>query len=149
MKTLINIYLSIYHYWLRLPEQIRFILVGGYNTFFSYCLYAFFLFLSDNQLPQIALFLSFILSSVNSYLTQKFYVFNTRGNYIKEFIGCITVWSLSYFFNIVLLWATTTFWIDNPYIAQIICLILIAVLNYICLKQIAFKKTVAEKSHNE
>ena len=144
MKTVINLYLSIYRVWLQLPEKIRFVLVGGYNTVFSYLLYALFLFLSGNELPQTALFLSFILSSFNSYLTQKFYVFNTRGNYVKEFIGCLAVWELSYLFNMALLWLITTFLINNPYTAQIICLIIVAILNYIFLKRLAFKKTISE-----
>ena len=83
MKKLIELYLNIYHFWMRLPEKLRYLLVGGYNTVVSYGLYA--LILWGWSKPQMALFLSFIISSVNSYWTQKIYVFGTKGNCKKEY----------------------------------------------------------------
>ncbi len=140
MHKLIEIYLILFRFWMTFPEKLRFLLVGGYNTVFSYALYTLFLYLSNGSLPQIALAGSFFISSLNSYLTQKFFVFNTRGNYKQEYIRCLETWVISYFCNAGLLWLFIDCLKLNPYIAQIPALILVAVINYVLLKYFAFKK---------
>ena len=120
MKKLIELYLSVYHFWMRFPEKLRYLLVGGYNTVISYGLYALFLWGWDN--PQKALFLSFIVSSVNSYWTQKIYVFGTKGN-------CKKVVLLALFLKMHF----------NPYGAQVLALALVTINSYLMLKYIAFQ----------
>ncbi len=150
MKKIIELYLIIFHFWMKFPEKLRFLLVGGYNTVLSYLLYVLFLYLFEthhNQLdifteiiPQIALFLSFILSSINSFLTQKFYVFNTRGNYITEYIRCLGSWGIGYSLNTALLWLFISKLGINPYWAQLIIVILLTINSYLLLKYFAFRK---------
>ena len=126
----------IFRFWMKWPEQIRYILVGGYNTVISYALYALFLWLWGR--PQLALFLSFVTSSVNSYWTQKIYVFATRGNYLKEYIRCLLCWGIGYFLNTGILQGLL--WMDvNPYLAQVFALALVAVGSYLMLKYLAFQ----------
>lgn len=139
MKKLIELYLIVFHFWMRFPEKLRFLLVGGYNTVVSYILYALFLWMSDEDYPQLSLLLSFLLSSINSYITQKFYVFNTRGNYIREYIKCLATWTIGYFLNAGLLFALTKWLGWNPYYAQLSALIFITINNYLLLKYFAFK----------
>lgn len=140
MKKLLALYNTVFRFWMRFPEKIRFLLVGGYNTVFSYILYAVFLYISEGKYAQTALFGSFIVSSMNSYLTQKFYVFNTRGNYWREYTRCLGVWGVSYLVNALFLWILTAFLSMNPYGAQIIAIIAVTVLNYILLKGFAFRQ---------
>ncbi len=149
MKKLINLYLIIFRFWMRFPEKLRFLLVGGYNTVFSYLLYVLLLYLFERYLtafistslaPQIALFLSFTLSSVNSYLTQKFYVFNTRGNYVSEYVRCLGTWGISYGLNAGLLWLFTVILSINPYFSQLLITIILTINSYVLLKYFAFRK---------
>lgn len=142
MHKLIHIYFILFRFWMTFPEKLRFLLVGGYNTVFSYLLYILFLYLLNNDSPQIALILSFLISSLNSYLTQKFFVFNTRGHYLKEYLRCVETWGIAYLFNVGLLWICIHYLKLNAYIAQIPVLILISIINYILLKYFAFRKKI-------
>lgn len=142
MKKLVEYYLVLFHFWMKFPEKLRFLLVGGYNTVISYLIYVLCLYFLEGNYSQLALLLSFLISSVNSYLTQKFYVFNTRGHYMREYLLCLASWGISYVANAGLLLGFTAFFSLNPYTAQIPCLIVIAVLNYILLKYIAFYRSL-------
>ena len=136
MQRLIKWYGILFQFWMRFPEKIRYVLVGGYNTVVSYALYTMFVFLKVN--PQPALFWAFVVSSVNGYLTQKFYVFNTRGNYINEYVRCFAGWGVSYGLNAGLL--AVFLWLNmNPYLSQAVALILVTVNSYLMLKYIAFR----------
>lgn len=136
-KQIIQLYHKLFEFWMRFPQKLRFLLVGGYNTVFSYALYALFIYIGITA--QLALFLSFLLSSINSYITQKFYVFNTKGNYLSEYVKCLFTWFGSYLINAILLETLMRLMHLNPYLAEFIALVLITVYSYIALKYFAFK----------
>lgn len=140
MKTLIDLYLRLFAFWMKFPEKIRYVLVGGYNTVISYLLYAWFLWLMNSEYEQVALFLSFIVSSLNSYWTQKIYVFNTRGNIKKEYIKCLISWGASYALNVILLFLFVKMIGMNPYVGQFFALILVTINSYLMLKKFAFRR---------
>ena len=137
MKKLIELYLKVYHFWMRFPEKLRYLFVGGYNTVISYALYVLFQWLWE--IPQTALFLSFMVSSVNSYWTQKIYVFGTKGNCKKEYMKCLVCWGISYGLNVVLLELFLKMNL-NPYSAQVLALALVTINSYLMLKYIAFQR---------
>lgn len=143
MHKLIDLYLTIYHFWMKQPEKLRYLLVGGYNTVVAYGLYALFLWLWGK--PQLALFLSYIVSSINSYWTQKIYVFGTRGHYLTEYFKCLFSWGVSYLLNVFLL--KLFLWAEyNPYVAQVVAIILVTINSYLMLKYVAFQNHKQEKS---
>ncbi len=142
MKKLIQLYLKLYHFWMRQPEKIRFVLVGGYNAVIGYSLYALFVWLNNEQYPQLALLLSYVISTVNSFLTQKFFVFGTFGtlkDYWNEYIRCCCTWAGTYVANVVLLFLFLDILHMNVYFAQFLGIALVAILSYIFLKHFAFK----------
>ncbi len=139
MNKIQEAYQFLFSFWIRFPEKLRFLLVGGYNTVISYLLYALFLWIGDERYPQLSLFLSFILSSLNSYWTQKIFVFVTSGNYIREYIRCLLSWGISYLLNVFLLYILVHIVLLNPYLAQFIAQILVVVNSYLMLKHFAFK----------
>ena len=135
MNKIIDLYLKLFHFWMRFPEKLRYLLVGGYNTVVSYALYALFLWSWGH--PQWALFLSFLIASINSYWTQKIYVFNTKGNVLKEYIRCLFSWGVSYLLNALLL--EGFLWLKwNEYWAQLVALALVTINSYLMLKYIYF-----------
>ena len=89
--------------WFSLPRPIRFIITGGYNTAAAYLIFALTLFLLGKGRYQAALFIADILSSFNSYLAQKFLVFETQGEYVKEYLKAMSVWLAGYLINALLL----------------------------------------------
>ena len=136
MSKILNLYWALFNFWMRFPEKIRYLLVGGYNTVISYALYALFLWKWGH--PQWALFWSFFISSINSYWTQKIYVFNTRGHVLREYTRCLFSWGISYLMNVALL--EGFLWLHlNEYFAQFVALILVTINSYLMLKYIAFQ----------
>ena len=136
MNKIINLYLKLFHFWMSFPEKFRYLLVGGYNTVVSYAIYALILWKWGH--PQWALFWSFLISSANSYWTQKIYVFNTRGNVVREYFRCLFSWGVSYLLNrYLLMWLLYMEW--NPYFAQFLALALVTVNSYLMLKYLAFQ----------
>lgn len=138
INKIIHLYLIVFNFWMKFPQKIRFILVGGYNTVISYGIYALILWSINEKSPQLALFYSFIISSFHNFLTHKIYVFNTKGNYLKEYPKCFLTWSISYFFNTLLLAFFTKILNINPYISQIFSVIIVSINTYLWLKYFAF-----------
>ncbi len=126
--------------WFKLPNIVRFLIVGSINAFVSYIIYAIAVFLIGDSYYQLCVFIQWTISSVISYLNQKFFVFCTRGNYIKEYLKCCTTWAISYLLNVIILEIFVRFLIKNVYIAQFISLFIVSISTYILFKCFAFRQ---------
>ena len=127
--------------WYKLPSPIRFIFVGGVNAAVSYVIFAICLYLLGKSYYQLCVILQWVLSSFPSYLNQKFFVFKTKGNYVKEYLKCCSTWVVGYFLNALFLQAFFEFgWIKNVYLAQFISIGLVSAVTYVLFKFFAFKK---------
>lgn len=138
---IIELYLKLYRWWMTWPQKFRFLLVGGYNTVFSYLLFVWILWILDSQYEQIALALSFAISSINSFWTHKIYVFASKEPAIPEFIKCFGTWSISYVLNAFILWGMVTGLEMNAYLAQGIALVSLTVFSWVMLKYVAFQQS--------
>ncbi|MDR2099172.1 MAG: GtrA family protein [Rickettsiales bacterium] len=127
-------------FWMKMPEKARFVLVGGWNSVFSYLLYALFLSCMDAEYPQIALLCAFLASSVPNFATQKIYVFGTRGNWIGEYLKCLVVWSVGYGANGCMLALFTRVMRIDPYVAGIYSELAAAIVAYVLFKHFAFAR---------
>ncbi len=91
-------------------EVIRFLLVGGFNTAFSLILYSGFVMLFGHLLPHsgkplvadIAFVLSTPICITVAFLCYKHFVFRTHGNYLKEWLRCFAVYSVSFPMGLVI-----------------------------------------------
>ena len=78
----------------------RYAVVGAGNTIFGYCCYAAFVAVYRHALPEPYRYLTVDLASVTatligvtvSFLTYKFLVFKTKGNYLREWLRCLLVY---------------------------------------------------------
>ncbi len=129
----------LYYTWCKLPDKIRFLFVGGINAAVSYLIFASALFLIGQMHYQVCVILQWVISSVFSYLNQKFFVFCTKGNYLKEYLKCCSTWLISYFINVLILEALVKFVIKNVYLAQFISIFLVSVVTYVLFKYFAFR----------
>ena len=127
-------------FWFNLSDKIRFLFVGGFNAGVSYLIYAIFCVILGNNAYQIALALAWAISSVVSYTTQKFLVFEGKGNWLKEYLKCCTTWFFSYLINAGLLEFIVKILRLNVFIAQIIATLTAAIFTYILFKKFAFRK---------
>jgi putative flippase GtrA len=77
------------------PGQfMRYILVGGVNTFFGYCSFAALNKLLAPHVPYAYILVGPIANVINitfSLLNYKIFIFKTKGNFLREWIRCAAV----------------------------------------------------------
>src|SRR5262245_9929820 len=74
----------------------RYLLVGIWNAAFGYGTFALFTWILDHYMPASYMAASLIASVLNitvAFLGYKWFVFKTRGNYLKEWVRCLMVYS--------------------------------------------------------
>jgi len=135
-----NIFCKINNLWFSISDKIRFLIIGTFNAGVSYLIFSLLCFIFGVFYYQIALVLSWIISSFSSFAMQRFFVFNINGNIIKQYLKCCTTWVGSYIINACVLEILVKFLKLNVYISQILATIFCAVFTYIFLKRFAFKK---------
>ncbi len=137
-------------------EVIRFLLVGGFNTFCSLVLYSGCVLLYGLLLPQHGKPLIADLSSITSkpmaitiaFLCYKHFVFRTKGNYLKEWLRCVAVYSVSIPAELVILpVGTEVFQMIRslppnapPILAGLVNAVIIACYSYFAHKKFSFKR---------
>lgn len=136
-------------------EVIRFLAVGVFNTAFSLVLYSgcvicFGLLLPHRGKPLIAEISYVISTPINitvAFLCYKHFVFRTKGNYVKEWIRCFAVYSVSFPMGLVIL-PTATHLFDGvsltkpyaPFLAGLVNSVIIACYSYFAHKKFSFKR---------
>jgi putative flippase GtrA len=89
------------------PEQFgRYLLVGVWNTLFGYSDYAALTYVLGPVVPHSYIAASIIAAPLNmtvAYLGYKWFVFKTRGNYLREWSRCMVVYGSAMVLGIVLL----------------------------------------------
>lgn len=133
-------YDNLMNMWLKIPRFMRFLIIGSLNAAISYVIYAICVLILGTEHYQLCVTLQWALSSVTSYINQKFFVFCTKGNYIKEYLKCCSTWVFSYILNVIILEIMVRFLIKNVFVAQFVCLFLVSIATYILFKVFAFKK---------
>lgn len=87
-------------------QVARYVLVGAFNTGFGYSL-----FVALNYLfrrlgiygSELASLLGNIIAITTAFLGYKWFVFRTHGNYLREWLRCISVYGTSLAFSLVML----------------------------------------------
>jgi putative flippase GtrA len=130
----------LYKKWCEIPDKIRFLFIGGVNAAISYIIFAISIFIFGQAHYQLCVVLQWTISSVFSYFNQKFFVFCTTGNYLKEYLKCCSTWAVSYFINVIILEILVKKFAINVYLAQFVSIFLVSVITYVLFKYFAFKK---------
>jgi len=136
-------------------EVIRFLAVGGFNTVFSLALYSGLVIFFGRMLPHrgkpliadIAFAISTPIGITVAFLCYKHFVFRTKGNYLKEWLRCFAVYSVSFPMGLVILPAATHLFqravLTHPYapfLAGIVNSLIIACYSYFAHKKFSFKR---------
>lgn len=131
---------KIFNIWFSLNEKLRFILVGGYNSVFSYGVFFTLNHLLQNSLHYLfILTITHLISISNSFFNFRFFVFQSRGNVAKEYAKVFTVY-LGYFAcNSIMLFILKELLNINILLAQLICMITLAIATYFVHKKFSFK----------
>ncbi len=137
-------------------EVIRFLMVGGFNTVFSLALYSLCVIVLSRLFPNrgkpliadISSILSQPIAITVAFLCYKHFVFRTKGNYLKEWLRCFAVYSISFPAGLVILPLATKFFLTfkvlppnaPPILAGIVNSVLIACYSYFAHKKFSFKR---------
>jgi putative flippase GtrA len=139
------------HKRVRMWQAIRYLMVGGFNTAFGYTL-----FVSLNYLfrklgvygSEIASLLANIISMTAAFLAYKWFVFRTRGNYLREWLRCLSVYGSSMVFTLALLPPVTILlkhWIPRHQLASNVAAAILAVItvtaSYFGHKHFSFRRS--------
>lgn len=122
-------------------EEFRFLLVGASNTVWgiiSYPIYFWLLHpLGVNYL--VILIMTYIVNGVISFSTQKYLVFKTRGNHLKEFWKYFLLQAATLGINLLVLPLAVQQFSMNPVIAQTVFIGLVIVTSFFFHKYVTFK----------
>ena len=125
--------------WFNLPRIVRFLIIGCVNAAISYLIYIIAILLLGNEQYQLCVILQWTISSVLSYFNQKFFVFKTKGNFLKEYLKCCSTWGGSYFLNAVFIELLVRYLIKNVFVAQFVSIALVSAVTYCLFKWFAFR----------
>lgn len=131
---------NILNYWFRVNEKIRFLLVGGYNTLFSYLLFC----LLQHMLKgifhyMVILLFCHLITVFNSFVNLKYFVFRSNKNFLFEYLKVNIVYAVYFVLNAILLYILKDILQVNIYIAQLICIIILTTGSYFSHKYFSFK----------
>ena len=125
--------------WFNLPQKLRFLLAGGFNTAVGYSLV--FLgqyFLGGYMFPQVIFGLAYLISSLSSFTVMKHLVFRTSGNYLREYLKYLSSSVTSALIGLGVLSLVVDFLGGNEYLGQFLAMSASVVTSYIMLKYYAF-----------
>jgi putative flippase GtrA len=134
------------------PGQFgRYLLVGIWNTLFGYGAFAAFTALLDPVVPRgygylVAVVPANFLSITVAFLAYKWFVFKTKGNYLREWIRCVAVYGSSMLLTLILMpfvveaiRHTTRYYRQAPYIAGALLTGLAVIYSFIGHKTFSFR----------
>ncbi|MDO4162145.1 MAG: GtrA family protein [Pseudomonadota bacterium] len=156
IKTIIKLYLWAESIWFPLPQKLRFLLVGGFNTVFAYSLLAVILWffeginqrLALNYIPVIvanaALFVQYVITINVSFLTMRYYVFQSHGDWKHEFVKAWSVYIFLYMINSPILSFLMVIVGLSPLVSQALYLTFSTIVTFILHKYYSFRRRTGE-----
>lgn len=112
-------------------------MVGMLNTIIGYLMYALFVWINVSY--PVALFLATVLGIIFNYFTTGRIVFQSvRG--LKSFGKFIASYSIVYFLNIIALHLAVNYFVMNPYMGQLLCLLPSALVSWLLMNNWVFKE---------
>jgi putative flippase GtrA len=136
-------------------EVIRFLMVGVSNTLSSWAIFSGFVILFGHLLPhrgkaliaEIAFVISTPIGITIAFLCYKHFVFRTKGNYLKEWLRCFAVYSVTFPMGLVILPTATNLFLHEalarpyaPFLAGIVNSGIVACYSYFGHKKFSFKR---------
>lgn len=119
---------------------LRFLVAGGWNTAFGYASLAVLYYLFSDKIQYLFLIvISTILSITNAYVCHKFFVFKTKGNYVREYLRYYIVYSIPFGLALVLFPFCIEILRMNFYVTQAILTFFTVLISYFGHKHVSFR----------
>lgn len=116
----------------------KFIFVGILNTVFGYSLFALLIYLQIFYL--LALTISHLLATFNSYLWNRFFTFKSKNRIQKELVKFLIIYTSIYILNFLLLYIWVDLFNINPLISQLFILVLVTTISFLGQRYLVFKR---------
>ena len=151
IKRVLKLYFWAENIWFSLPEKLRFLLVGGFNTVFAYGILSLLVYCFENIntslgwniapaiIANIALVIQYIITINVSFITMKYYVFRSRGNWLSEWFKAWSVYIFIYLINAPTLTLLMVVFSLSAYPAQAIYLTFSTIITFILHKHYSFR----------
>ena len=152
LNSIIKLYLITENFWFKFPQKLRYLLVGGFNTVFAYSILAILIWtyekinisnnlnLNEEIIANLALFTQYVLCVNVSFITMKYYVFQSKGNWRAEFVKAWSVYIFLYLINAPIMTFLMVTMNLHALVAQAIYLIFSTIITYILHKYYSFRK---------
>jgi putative flippase GtrA len=135
------------------PGQFgRYLVLGAWNTLFGYGSFAFFTAVLNDKVPHSYILASVISSLLNisvSFFGYKWFVFKTKGNYLREWTRCVAVYSGGILFGVfmlpilvALIRRNTRYFAEAPYIAGALLTGFMVLYSFLGHKKFSFRTPV-------
>ena len=113
-------------------EKINYVIAGGWNTLFGYGVYFLLYSLFHKQVNYIVLLIpTNIVAITNAYFCYKFFVFKTKGNYLKEYLKFYIVYGSALLLNFLLMPLFVEIFGIPPLVSQGVILFFTIIISYI------------------
>ncbi len=133
----------------RYGQVFRYLVVGGLNTLFGYSTFAGLNYLLTGRVPyayMVASVLSSVVSISFAFVGYKFFVFRTKGNFLREYLRTYVVYGSSTLVGLALLPGLVFalgFLIHRPllvpYVAQAIAMVVVVIGSFLGHKKFSFR----------
>jgi putative flippase GtrA len=134
----------IVQHWPRHREKVKYLIVGGWNSFFSYaCFSTLYYALHERLAPSVILAIAYVVSSVNGYLTFRHFVFAPVRHPLVEYVRYQAVYLPILAVNMIILPVALTYTGLNAYAIQALFAVFAIVASYLGNKYFAFRKPKA------
>lgn len=131
-------------------SEARYIAVGVWNTFFSIAVFVVVqIALSDVLTVTESLTIAFVLGVIQSFATQKKYVWRSSEKVSEEFPKFLFISTLQYLSNVVLLRIFTSRFNMNVILSQILIASALILITYVVLKFWVFKVDSSDPSPDQ
>ena len=134
-----NLYFLIENYWFKLPQQLRFVLLGGFNTLLSYLIFVFLIKIAAFSY-QFSLIAQYLITVNISIFSMRYYVFRSTHSLKTEYSKAWSVYLLMPAFNYLFLYITIDRFQLNILLSQAAYTILSTAITYILHRFYSFRK---------
>lgn len=134
-----NLYFLIENYWFKLPQQLRFVLLGGFNTLLSYLIFVFLIKIAAFSY-QFSLIAQYLITVNISIFSMRYYVFRSTHSLKTEYSKAWSVYLLMLAFNYLFLYITIDRFQLNILLNQAAYTILSTAITYILHRFYSFRK---------
>jgi putative flippase GtrA len=137
-----------FHKFLSLPEKWLFLIAGSFNTLFGLITFTVLYMITSKYIHYIAiLFISSFLSILVAFLSLKYFVFQTKGNHVKELVRCFITYLTILLVNSFLLYLSIEKLNFNAIASQFIITLILVICSFLSHKHFSFSP-IKSKENN-